>query len=60
MCPVYSYECPQCQAGCREIRCIADHEQGPTCYRCGKAQMKQVVEAPMVLVKDPAVPRKTK
>jgi len=59
--PIYEYECPGCKAQTKEIRCVADRSEGPTCYRCGKQQMKQVILSPPVgMVKNPAVPRGSK
>jgi putative FmdB family regulatory protein len=54
--PIYDYHCPKCGAEDRAIRCIADHDKGDTCYRCGKAKMEQILGATQGIVKDPAVP----
>ena len=54
--PMYSYRCPRCKAETQDMRCIADHADGPRCYRCGKAQMEQILDgAPLALVRNPAV-----
>lgn len=58
--PLYSYACPT-DSGYRKLALqpIAKRHSGPTCRICGE-QMKLVIEAPAVVVKDPAVPRRHK
>jgi predicted nucleic acid-binding Zn ribbon protein len=60
--PLFTYQCPrsECQAEIKAMRCIADHANGPLCYRCGKAQMNQILDPTPGIVKDPAVPKKSK
>lgn len=56
--PYYTYQC-QCGALKGDVRTIDERHDGPTCHHCGE-KMKLVVDAVRGIVRDPAVPRRTK
>ncbi len=59
--PLFEYRCPLCGAECNQIRCVADRSLGEQCYRCGKANMEQIISKPPIgIVKNPAVPKRSK
>ena len=57
--PIYDYKCPKCNAQFTDIRLVAERHYTPACYRCG-AKTKLLVSAVAGVVKNPAVPRRSK
>lgn len=60
--PIYQYECDSCGVDFTEIRCIADRNKRVLCPAsdCGRGSGKLVTAPVRGIVKNPAVPRKTK
>jgi putative FmdB family regulatory protein len=55
--PLYAYQCPKCLAETSELRKVDERNDGLLCYRCGKADMNLILDAPpMGIVRNPAVP----
>lgn len=56
--PIFEYECV-CGQRTEEIRCIALRDARLACGRC-EQPMTRVISAPVGIVRDPAVEKKTR
>lgn len=58
--PIYTYVCLRCDFTEEQIRCTADRDTSVKCPDCERGMLERQVDAPSVIVKNPAVPRKVK
>jgi len=57
--PLYDYRCEDCENGRQDMRTVAERHDGPKCDFCS-GQMKLVISPVAGVVKNPAVPRRSK
>lgn len=57
--PLYAYECRDCKVQRTDMRTVVERNDGPWCDRC-KRKMNLIISPVAGIVKNPAVPRRSK
>lgn len=57
--PLYAYHCLPCVLAVLEMRTMDERHDAPVCFNC-KQPMKLIITPVAGIVKNPAVPRRTK
>jgi len=57
--PLYQYKCPKCGWLREDMRKVEERADGPVCDRHPDTKMHLNITAAAVVIKDPAVPRRS-